>query len=197
MTQGDDRNTVQYFIDPADTRRSLLALISNRTAFAVDALVQRELDSGNDFGLSCFSTLVAGSNGLDAAEQRLEASSFRLDIYHVYVANREISIYSPPGLQTDGTHQRQHTFCRAAAFSSTGSFQGRSDAPVITLLKKKGRRAIENTEDIMLHLRSKYKGVEFEILKGEAIAAMSIKHQVSYNISCGICIYARSASCCF
>ena len=93
MTQGDHRNTVQYFIDPADTRRSLLALISNRTAFAVDALVQRELDSGNDSGLSCFSTLVAGSNGLGAAEQRLEASSFRLDVYHVYVANREILIY--------------------------------------------------------------------------------------------------------
>ena len=41
-------------------------------------------------------------------------------------------------------------------------------------MKKKGRRAIENTEEIMLHLRSKYRGVEFEILEGEAIAAMSI-----------------------
>jgi len=48
------------------------------------------------------------------------------------------------------------------------------------MLIKKGRRAIENAETIMDHLRAKYSSARFEMLEGEDIAMMSVKQQVSH-----------------
>ncbi len=69
--------------------------------------------------------------------------------------------------------------CRTAAFDNLGILETSQDVPLITMLKKKGRRAIENAETIMDHLRAKYSSARFEMLEGEDIAIMSVKQQVS------------------
>lgn len=66
-----------------------------------------------------------------------------------------------------------------------GILEKRQVAPKITMLIKKGRRAIENAEAIMHRLKAKYVGVEFETLQGEAVVTMSIKEQVSLlDVAC-------------
>ena len=47
------------------------------------------------------------------------------------------------------------------------------------MLKKKGKRVLENADSIMTHLRAKFPAAEFETLEGKAIAVMSVKQQVT------------------
>ena len=51
------------------------------------------------------------------------------------------------------------------------------------MLKKKGKRRVENADDVMLHLQSRFQGAEFETLEGEEIAVMGLKDQVSHLLS--------------
>ena len=55
--------------------------------------------------------------------------------------------------------------------------------PRITMLKKKGKRVLENADSIMAHLQAKFSTAEFETLEGEAIATMSVKQQVILSAS--------------
>ena len=55
--------------------------------------------------------------------------------------------------------------------------------PRITMLKKKGKRVVENADSIMAHLQAKFPTAEFETLEGEAIATMSVKQQVVLSAS--------------
>jgi len=55
--------------------------------------------------------------------------------------------------------------------------------PRITMLKKKGKRVLENADSIMTHLQAKFPTADFETLKGEAIATMSVKQQVGSHIN--------------
>ena len=50
--------------------------------------------------------------------------------------------------------------------------------PHVTMLKKDGRRLLENADDLTSQLRQKFKGAKFEIVEGKAIANMSLKEQV-------------------
>jgi len=71
--------------------------------------------------------------------------------------------------------------CREVAFANMGIAESCPDAPLITMITKQGRRAIENAEDIIDRLQAKYKGVAFKTLHGEDIAVMSIQQQVSWR----------------
>lgn len=64
--------------------------------------------------------------------------------------------------------------------------------PRITMLKKKGKRVLENADSIMSHLWSRFPAAEFETLEGKAIAVMSVKQQVSLSL---LSIAVISASC--
>ena len=47
------------------------------------------------------------------------------------------------------------------------------------MLKKDGRRLLENAEDLTSQLKQKFKSAKFEIVDGKAIATMSLREQVS------------------
>ena len=49
------------------------------------------------------------------------------------------------------------------------------------MLKKKGKRLLENADAIMTHLQARFPTADFETLEGEAIAVMSLKQQVSHQ----------------
>ena len=51
------------------------------------------------------------------------------------------------------------------------------------MLKKKGKRVLENADNIMTHLQARFPTADFETLKGEAIATMTVKQQVGSLIS--------------
>ena len=71
--------------------------------------------------------------------------------------------------------------CRAAAFANLGiQEEGLRSSPRITMLKKKGKRLLENADSIMTHLQARFPTAEFETLEGEAIAVMSVKQQVTH-----------------
>ena len=53
-----------------------------------------------------------------------------------------------------------------------------SQAPQITMLKKKGKRVIENADEIMDHLQRVFPWAKYNSLDGEAVASMSIREQV-------------------
>ena len=55
------------------------------------------------------------------------------------------------------------------------------ERPLITMLKKQGRRVIENTDDIMLSLDGTFPLADFAVIEGGQLATMSIKAQVSIN----------------
>ena len=57
----------------------MLSLISQRHAFSLETFAATEQQRGKDSGLTCFSTLVAGSAYLDAPHQRLRFLPFRYD----------------------------------------------------------------------------------------------------------------------
>ena len=52
--------------------------------------------------------------------------------------------------------------------------------PRITVLKKEGRRIIENADDLTWQLKQRFSGANFEILEGKAVATMSLKEQVRH-----------------
>ena len=71
---------------------------------------------------------------------------------------------------------------RAAAFANLGIVEDtQRRTPRITMLKKKGKRVLENADSVMTHLRAKFPAAEFETLEGKAIAVMSVKQQVSHH----------------
>jgi len=50
------------------------------------------------------------------------------------------------------------------------------------MLKKKGKRVLENADSIMTHLQARFPIADFETLEGKAIATMSVKQQVGSHI---------------
>lgn len=72
---------------------------------------------------------------------------------------------------------------RAAAFANLGIVKdAQRSTPRITMLKKKGKRIVENADSIMSHLRTRFPAAEFETLEGKDIAVMSLKQQVSRSV---------------
>ena len=70
--------------------------------------------------------------------------------------------------------------CRNMAFKNLGIVEGkRHRTPHVTMLKKDGRRLLENAEDLTSQLKQKFKSAKFEIVDGKAIATMSLREQVS------------------
>ncbi|KAL3163114.1 hypothetical protein ABBQ32_009529 [Trebouxia sp. C0010 RCD-2024] len=68
---------------------------------------------------------------------------------------------------------------RAAAFANLGIVKdAQRSTPRITMLKKKGKRIVENADSIMSHLRTRFPAAEFETLEGKDIAVMSLKQQL-------------------
>ena len=69
---------------------------------------------------------------------------------------------------------------RSAAFANLGIPGEATDSttPLVTMLKKKGKRIIENADEIMAHLKGAFPWARFNTLDGEAVAVMSIKEQV-------------------
>ena len=54
--------------------------------------------------------------------------------------------------------------------------------PLITMLKKQGKRILENADDIMLHLQRRFPAAAFRTLEGDAVATMSMREQVSQRV---------------
>lgn len=61
--------------------------------------------------------------------------------------------------------------------------------PHITMLKKEGRRVIENADEVTSHLRQRFTSASFDTLDGKAIAKMSLKEQVFASLQCISDIY--------
>lgn len=53
--------------------------------------------------------------------------------------------------------------------------------PMITFLKKKGRRRIENTDDLVERLSAKFPYAVVSVLDGDELAVMSIAKQVQIH----------------
>jgi len=106
---------------------------------------------------------------------------------HTHVAKeikKQLTLFQRSSTVTIGHSPKHDNCCRTAAFDNMGILETSQVEPVITMVMKKGRRAIENAETIMNHLRAKYTSARFEMLEGEAIAMMSVKQQVSNNFQC-------------
>ena len=50
--------------------------------------------------------------------------------------------------------------------------------PVVTVVTKKGRRAIENAAEIAAALRARFIGVDVNLLDGNSLSAISVKARV-------------------
>lgn len=48
------------------------------------------------------------------------------------------------------------------------------------MLKKEGRRVIENADGLMLHLQQRFRIAKFEILEGKTLATMSLREQACF-----------------
>ena len=57
-----------------------------------------------------------------------------------------------------------------------------SGIPVITMLKKKGKRHIENANELMQTLQRAFPWAAYEMLDGEAVASMPIREQASSEV---------------
>lgn len=70
--------------------------------------------------------------------------------------------------------------CRSAAFLNLGLAVEPDNAgvPVITVLKKKGKRVIENADEVLQTLQQAYPFAAFVTLSGEDVASMPIRDQV-------------------
>ena len=68
---------------------------------------------------------------------------------------------------------------RSAAFKNLGLPLQPTDrqSPLVTMLKKKGKRILENADEIMAHLQAVFPWARFKSLDGKAVATMSIKEQ--------------------
>ena len=53
-----------------------------------------------------------------------------------------------------------------------------SSPPLITMLKKKGKRILENADEIVDHLKQRFPASNFTTLEGDAVAVMSMREQV-------------------
>lgn len=53
--------------------------------------------------------------------------------------------------------------------------------PMITMLKKNGKRLLENADEAMDHLQSRFPNATYHSVQGDAIASMSIKDQVGHG----------------
>ena len=69
---------------------------------------------------------------------------------------------------------------RSAAFANLGIPREATDSttPLVTMLKKQGKRIIENADEIVAHLKGAFPWARFNTLDGDAVAVMSIKEQV-------------------
>lgn len=56
--------------------------------------------------------------------------------------------------------------------------ESQQEKPRITVLTKKGRRIIENTDEVVRHLRSAFPQANVVTLDGKALATMSMRSQV-------------------
>lgn len=71
------------------------------------------------------------------------------------------------------------------AFKNLGiAEEKRHRIPLITMLKKDGKRLLENADDLTYRLAQKFKGAKFETVEGKAIATMSLKEQVRFFLPC-------------
>lgn len=52
------------------------------------------------------------------------------------------------------------------------------DIPMITMITKKGRRIVENANEVMSHLQTKFTMADFQVLSGDMLAEMPIREQV-------------------
>lgn len=50
--------------------------------------------------------------------------------------------------------------------------------PVVTMITKQGRRAVENSAEIMSHLQVLFPWARYQMLKGDKISSMTLQDQV-------------------
>ena len=75
--KGKSPDVANYFITPKDPDRTLLSLISRRTAVTKQQMVEQTRYEHTEADLTCFSSLVAGSGSMQATMQRTRALPFR------------------------------------------------------------------------------------------------------------------------
>ena len=86
---------------------------------------------------------------------------------------------------------------RAAAFVNVGILVEQdlgAQAPQITILKKKGRRIIENSDEIFQRVTASLPDCRVVLVEGEQIATMSIHDQVACPAASGIA-HSRAVHC--
>ena len=78
--QGTDLSIANWFIAPADAKRSLLALISEHPAVNKQQLKDRSEKDHVGADLTCFPSLVAGTGSLQTSKQHVRVLPFRYTI---------------------------------------------------------------------------------------------------------------------
>ena len=81
--------------------------------------------------------------------------------------------------QASEARVRTSTFY-AAAMANLGvdAPAGPGKRPVVTVVTKKGRRAIENAADVAEALRARFIGVDVNLLDGNSLSTISVKARV-------------------
>ena len=73
---------------------------------------------------------------------------------------------------------RTSTFYAAAVANLGIEVPAVPKRPVVTVVTKKGRRAIENAAEIAAALRARFIGVDVNLLDGNSLSAISVKARV-------------------
>ena len=96
---------------------------------------------------------------------------------------------------------RTSTFYAAAMANLGVEVAAVPKRPVVTVVTKKGRRAIENAAEIAAALRARFIGVDVNLLDGNSLSAISVKARVRPCSVASCCwrpsIRCWSNPCCF
>ncbi|KAK9794589.1 hypothetical protein WJX73_000137 [Symbiochloris irregularis] len=122
-------------------------------------------------------------------------------LFPVFNALQLLNLYSPDfqlilaqhqGSAPEATMQRTRALpFRSAAFVNMGMPVERSlgkDGPRVTVLRKKGRRILENSSEILMHLQMRFPHAMFTSMDGDEIAVMGIKQQLEVMSATSILI---------
>ena len=91
---------------------------------------------------------------------------------------------------------RTSTFWAAAMANLGLEVKLPQEYPVVTVITKKGRRSIENAEQIAAHLRERFPEAEIALVDGNSLNTVPLKSRVCRRSSSGLMQYARVLRLC-
>ena len=168
--QGHDPDAARFLMQPEDNARSLTRLISQNRLAGLRDIVRAAPPRSE---ATCFHTLLAGSGHLQVCLPRLRPALARGVSSLLGVSS------GVHALQASEARVRTSTFY-AAALANLGVEPpaGPGKRPVVTVVTKKGRRAIENAAEVAEALRTRFMGVDVNLLDGNSLSTVSVKARV-------------------